>query len=134
MQFHNPLGRHVVLRRRKTLEDAGLMDRIAVNIYPEQGIAPGIFDDLAVRTPDFYDRAYEEVYQFTKTMRKRKKGIGFLGILMMQRICSSVAAGKATASKMLENRRAGLNPFINTPFWERFSYGAFFPIGNFCPI
>ena len=42
-------------------------------------------------------------------MRKRKKGIGFLGILMIQRICSSVAAGRATASRMLENRRAELD-------------------------
>ena len=42
-------------------------------------------------------------------MRKRKKGIGFLGILMMQRICSSVAADRATASRMLKNRRAGFD-------------------------
>ena len=105
MQFHNPLGRHVILRRRKTLEDAGLMDRIMVDIHPEQGAAPGIFDDLAVRTPDFYDRAYDEVDLFTMAMRKRKMGIGFLGILMMQRICSSVAAGRTTALRMLENRR-----------------------------
>ncbi len=37
MRFHNPLGRHVVLRRRKTLEEAGMMDRIAVNIHPQPG-------------------------------------------------------------------------------------------------
>ena len=89
--------------------DTGLMDRIAVNIHPEQGTAPGIFDDVAVRTPDFYDQAYNEVDQFTRAMRKRKKGIGFLGILMMQRICSSVAAGRATASRMLKSRRVALD-------------------------
>ena len=56
IQFHNPLGRYVILRRRKTLDDASLMDRIAVNIHPEQGTAPGIFDNLAVRTRIFMTR------------------------------------------------------------------------------
>ncbi|MFP2873302.1 phospholipase D-like domain-containing anti-phage protein [Acetobacter tropicalis] len=105
MRYHNPLGRHVVLRRRKTLEDAGLMDRIAVNIHPQPGEAPGIFERNAVRTPHFYDQAYEEVSLFTRAMKARQKGTGFLGNLMMQRICSSVAAGIATATKMLERRR-----------------------------
>ena len=40
MQFHNPPGRHVILRRRKTLEDPGLMDRIMVDIHPEEGAEP----------------------------------------------------------------------------------------------
>jgi len=108
MRYHNPLGRHVVLRRRTTLENAGLMDRIAVNIHPRSGAAPGVFERSAVRTPGFYDRAYEEVGHFTKAMKARQAGTGFLGNLMMQRICSSVAAGMATASKMLERRREGL--------------------------
>lgn len=108
MRYHNPLGRHVVLRRRKTLEDANLMDRIAVNIHPRAGAAPGVFERSAVRTPHFYDRAYEEVRQFMRAMKARQAGTGFLGNLMMQRICSSIAAGMATATKMLERRREGL--------------------------
>ena len=108
MRYHNPLGRHVVLRRRKTLEDAGMMDRIAVNIHPRSGAAPGIFERNAVRTPHFYDQAYDEVRQFTRAMKARQKGTGFLGSLMMQRICSSIASGMATVTKMLENRRASL--------------------------
>ncbi|MGI3212638.1 helicase-related protein [Roseovarius tibetensis] len=43
-------------------------------------------------------------------MKARQKGTGFLGNLMMQRICSSVAAGAATAEKMLARRREGLQP------------------------
>ena len=108
MRYHNPLGRHVVLRRRKTLEDAGMMDRIAVNIHPKLDAAPGVFERNAVRTPHFYDRAYEEVRLFTRAMNVRQKGTGFLGNLMMQRICSSVASGIVTATKMLESRRARL--------------------------
>ena len=108
MRYHNPLGRHVVLRRRGTLEKAGLMDRIAVNIHPQARATPGIFENKAVRTPHFYDQAYEEVRQFTRAMKSRQKGTGFLGNLMMQRICSSVAAGMSTAEKMLKQRREGL--------------------------
>jgi len=108
MRYHNPLGRHVVLRRRKTLEGAGLMDRIAVNIHPRPGTSPAVFERSAVRTPHFYDRAYEEVQLFTKAMKARQAGTGFLGNLMMQRICSSVASGIATATKMLERRREGV--------------------------
>jgi hypothetical protein len=107
MRYHNPLGRHVVLRRRSTLEKAGLMDRIAVNIHPQIGAAPGIFENNAVRTPHFYDQAYDEVRLFTRAMKARQAGTGFLGNLMMQRICSSVAAGIATAEKMLARRREG---------------------------
>ena len=107
MRYHNPLGRHVILRRRKTLEDAGLMDRIAVNIHPRGNAVPAIFEDSAVRTPHFYDQAYEEVRLFTRAMKARQKGTGFLGNLMMQRICSSIAAGISTAQKMLQRRREG---------------------------
>ncbi|KTE05257.1 phospholipase D-like domain-containing anti-phage protein [Sphingopyxis sp. H115] len=108
MRYHNPLGRHVVLRRRKTLEEAGLMDRIAVNIHPRPGTSPAVFERSAVRTPHFYDRAYEEIQLFTRAMKARQAGTGFLGNLMMQRICSSVASGIATATKMLERRREGI--------------------------
>lgn len=108
MRYHNPLGRHVVLRRRKTLEEAGLMDRIAVNIHPRPSTSPAVFERGAVRTPHFYDRAYEEVQLFTKAMKARQAGTGFLGNLMMQRICSSIASGIATATKMLERRREGI--------------------------
>lgn len=105
MRDHNPLSRHVVLRRRKTLENAGLMARIAVNIHPRNGAAPHVFEAGAVRTPHFYDQAYEAVQAFTLAMKARGKGTGFLGNLMMQRICSSIAAGSATAKKMLQQRR-----------------------------
>ncbi|MEP5354040.1 MAG: SNF2-related protein, partial [Luteolibacter sp.] len=43
MRKHNPLSRHVVLRRRETLENAELMPRIAVDIFPESKKSDGIF-------------------------------------------------------------------------------------------
>ena len=102
---HNPLGRHVILRRRKMLEDAGKLPRIAVNIHPKEGCAPSVFERGMVSTPPFYNDAYEEVRKFTRKMADRKKGTGFLVTLMMHRICSSIAAGRATAEKMLDSRR-----------------------------
>ena len=35
LKQHNPVVRHTVLRRRTTLEDAGLLERIGVRIYPD---------------------------------------------------------------------------------------------------
>ena len=101
---HNPLGRHVILRRRKMLEDAGKLPRIAVNIHPKEGCAPSVFERGMVSTPPFYNDAYEEVRKFTRKMADRKKGTGFLVTLMMHRICSSIAAGRATAERMLNSR------------------------------
>ena len=47
MRFHNPLGRHVgPAAAERQLEDAGLMDRIAVNIHPRPGAAPGVFGGM----------------------------------------------------------------------------------------
>lgn len=34
LQSHNPVVRHTVLRRRQMLEQAGLLERVGVNVYP----------------------------------------------------------------------------------------------------
>jgi len=105
-QYHNPISRHVVLRRRKTLEDNGLMPRIAVDIWPnarDTNIA--IFSDKAVKTSAEFDAAYEAVELFTKALRQRTKGAGFMQNLLRQRICSSIASGLSTARKLVEKRK-----------------------------
>lgn len=101
---HNPLGRHVVLRRRKTLEEAGLMDRVAVDLWPQEGDAPALFADGAVITPHYYDLAYEAVEAFTQAMSQRVKAVGFMKTMLLQRICSSVASGLSSAERMIETR------------------------------
>ena len=35
LREHNPIVRHTVLRRRQTLEEAGLLERIRVDIHPD---------------------------------------------------------------------------------------------------
>lgn len=105
-QYHNPISRHVVLRRRKTLEDAGLMKRIGVDIWPSPYDAfPLLFEGKAVRTSVDFDHAYEAVEKFTQALRRRTKGAGFMQNLLRQRICSSVASGLSTCRKLIERRR-----------------------------
>ena len=103
-QRNNPIVRHVVLRRRETLENAGLIPRIPVDIHPMQGSAPAMFDGVGLRTSSSFDIAYEAAEKFTDAFGKRQKAAGFLKGLLRQRICSSVASGLSTARKLLEGR------------------------------
>jgi superfamily II DNA or RNA helicase len=110
-QRENPFVRHVVLRKRTTLEARGLLDKIAVNIHPEAGLVAephrfnALFQGLALRTTPDFDRAYEEARAFGKVLAKRGKGGGFMKNLMEQRVCSSVVAGINTATMLLEGRQ-----------------------------
>lgn len=105
-QYHNPLSRHVVLRRRKTLEDAGLMKRIGVDMWPNpQDPNVRLFEGQAVKTSGDFDLAYEAVEKFTSALGQRVKGAGFMKNLLRQRICSSVASGLSTCRKLIEKRQ-----------------------------
>jgi ERCC4-related helicase len=110
-QRENPFVRHVVLRKRATLEARGLLDEIAVNIHPVAGLVAdphrfnALFEGLALRTTPDFDRAYEEARAFGKVLAKRGKGGGFMKNLMEQRVCSSVVAGINTATALLEGRQ-----------------------------
>ena len=110
-QRENPFVRHVVLRKRATLEAQGLLDKIAVNIHPEEGLVAdrhrfnALFQGIALRTTLDFDRAYEEARAFGRVLAKRGKGGGFMKNLMEQRVCSSVVAGINTATVLLEGRQ-----------------------------
>jgi superfamily II DNA or RNA helicase len=102
---HNPILRHTVLRRRKTLEEAGLLEPTAVAVHPDpkSGTSyPGVaFDGLGLRTNHPFDLAYQAAEDFTAALQKRKHGAGFMRTLLLQRICSSFASGRFTAEKLL---------------------------------
>jgi superfamily II DNA or RNA helicase len=110
-QRENPLVRHVVLRKRTTLEARGLLDKIAVNIHPDADLATdphrfnALFQGLALRTTPDFDRAYEEARAFGKVLAQRGKGGGFMKSLMEQRVYSSTVAGINTATVLLEGRQ-----------------------------
>lgn len=107
-QRENPLVRHVVLRKRQQLEDAGLLARVGVDVHPareqvsEQRAFDALFEGKALRTSEDFRQAYGEARAFSKALAKRGKGSGFMKNLMEQRICSSIHAGLATARRLLQ--------------------------------
>lgn len=107
-QRENPLVRHIVLRKRGQLEDAGLLARVGVEVHPNRSLAkdPHAFDALfeaqALRTTEDFREAYAQAQAFGKALARRGVGAGFLKNLMEQRICSSIQAGIASARRLLE--------------------------------
>jgi hypothetical protein len=100
---HNPVIRHTVLRRRQTLEEMGLLERIAVEVHPQAtaNYANITFDGLGLLTNHPFDLAYAAAESFTALLQQRKKGAGFMRTLLLQRICSSFASGRSTATTLL---------------------------------
>ena len=85
------------------------MPRIAVDVHPVKGqTLPTMFAGLGLQTSASFDVAYEAAEKFTKAFGKREKSAGLLKNLVRQRLCSSAAAGLATARKLLEGRRVEL--------------------------
>ena len=103
---HNPIVRHTILRRRQTLEEAGLLERVGVDIHPILDAADnayrGIgFSGLGLLTNHPFALAYQAAEAFTEALQKRTRAAGFMKTLLLQRICSSFASGRSTAEKML---------------------------------
>lgn len=103
-QRHNPFVRHVVLRKRKTLEDQGLLKKIAVDVFPRADAAAPGFEGKGLVTSAAFDEAYREAGKFGEALRKRDRAAGITEKLMLQRICSSFASGVSTAKALLEKR------------------------------
>lgn len=109
-QRENPFVRHVVLRKRSSLEDARLLPKVGVDLHPDRNLIrdPQRFDALfeakALRTSQEFREAYHEARNFGKALAKRGTGGGFMKNLMEQRICSSIHAGLNTARMLLEGR------------------------------
>lgn len=108
-KHHNPILRHTVLRRRDALEQRGLLERVAVDVHPDPRLPPSAYPGLpliglGLLTNHPFDLAYAAAEAFTRTLRKRSKAAGFMKSLLLQRICSSFAAGRETARRILEVR------------------------------
>ena len=68
---------------------------------------PGVgFSGLGLLTNHPFDLAYQAAEAFTAALQKRTKAAGFMKTLLLQRICSSFASGRATAEKMLRREAA----------------------------
>lgn len=106
LREHNPIVRHTVLRRRVTLEAAGLLQRVGVAIHPDpeaqQGAYAGVeFEGSGLLTNLPFDLAYRAAEDLTAALQLRTRAAGFMRSLLLQRICSSFASGRSTAAKML---------------------------------
>ncbi len=105
----NPIIRHTVLRRRDTLEEMGLLDKIEVNVHPDPNNSmtayPGqSFNGLGLMTNLPFDLAYQAARDFTAALSLRTQAAGFIESMLLQRICSSFASGKSTARKLLNRQ------------------------------
>jgi superfamily II DNA or RNA helicase len=106
LREHNPVVRHIIVRRRQTLEEAGLLEKVGVDVHPNPEAAatayPGVgLSGLGLLTNHPFDLAYHAAEAFTEVLKQRTKAAGFMKTLLLQRICSSFASGRATAEKML---------------------------------
>jgi superfamily II DNA or RNA helicase len=108
-QRNNPILRHTVLRKRATLEELGLLDRIAVDIWPSEAERLPMFAGLGLNTSPEFDAAYQAAKDFTDALRRRTHAAGFMQTMIEQRICSSIASGISTAKKLLDKRTAILD-------------------------
>ncbi len=103
---YNPVLRHTVLRKRKQLEDDGLLEKVGVHTHP---ITTNLkqyhsrFMGLGIPTNTPFQVAYEQAEKFSSLLQQRTKAGGFMKSLMLQRICSSFASGLSTAQKMLKH-------------------------------
>ncbi len=108
-QRHNPIVRHVVLRKRKVLEEAGLLQPVGVDLHPNQEKCRDpntfaiLFQRRALRTDETFLNAYEAAQAFGRACGRRA-GAGFMQNLLEQRLCSSCIAGLNTARQLLEKQ------------------------------
>ncbi|MDR3540483.1 MAG: phospholipase D-like domain-containing protein [Desulfosporosinus sp.] len=103
---NNPVLRHTVLRKRKQLEDDGLLEKVGVNTHPlTRNLVQyqSRFVGLGIPTNTPFQVAYEKAEEFCKLLNSRTKAGGFMKSLMLQRICSSFASGLKTAQNMLKH-------------------------------
>lgn len=110
---NNPFIRHIVLRRRKPLEEAGLLDRIAVDVHPDPvapaGTYKGVsFSGLGLVTIQPFERAYLLAEEFVDKVSSRAPATGLLRSIFLQRICSSFVAGRLTVQRILDKQRKPL--------------------------
>lgn len=101
-QRHNPILNHTVLRKRATLEDLGLLEKVAVDVHPARDNEKPFFEGMGLFTNQLFDNAYQAAVEFSRLVKQRTKAAGFMKNLMLQRICSSFESGRSTAALLLE--------------------------------
>ena len=94
------------MRKRKRLEDDRLLDKVGVTTHPLIGNLAQYqsrFVGLGIPANTPFQVAYQQAEKIRELLNGRTKTGGFIKSLMLQRICSSFAAGLKTAQKMLRH-------------------------------
>jgi superfamily II DNA or RNA helicase len=100
---HNPFIRHIVRRTRDFLENEIDPSTNETYLKKVEVILFGEDDAEAIFLPGYLMDAYETAELFCKKLSERMRSAGFLKMLILKRIGSSIEAGKNTAIKMLGN-------------------------------
>jgi hypothetical protein len=100
----NPFIRHIVLRRRKFLEDTldpetgePFLQPVGVNLHGES-------EADAIRMPLFFRDAYGMAEEFCCLLAQRARA-GYFRTLLLRRFGSTVGAGRRTVENLLSNWR-----------------------------
>lgn len=109
LYHHNPIVRHTVVRRRRTLEEKGLLERVGVIVHPQPDAPMGTYGDIAFMGVGLmanyaFECAYAAAEEFSHALGRRTRAAGFLKTILLQRLCSSFAAGRITAAKILSRQ------------------------------
>lgn len=110
----NPLKRHIVKRKRRDLEDQGLLEKIEVCVHPRYDLNDIRYNEIfrlgcspeykSIKTHDLFQKAYDCARNFCEEISRREvglRGTGFIQTILERRISSSAIAGLITADKIL---------------------------------
>jgi PLD-like domain/Helicase conserved C-terminal domain/SNF2-related domain len=100
---YNPFIRCIVRRSREYLENTIDPETNEPYLKPVKVELFGETEAEAVKMTSYLADAYHAAEDFCKMLGARMKAAGFLKTLLLRRVGSSIAAGKATAEKMLAN-------------------------------
>ena len=100
---HNPFIRHIVRRTREHLETTidpstgePYMDRIEVELHGETS-------EEAIPLPAYLEDAYHHAEEFCQRLSNRMQAAGFMEMLLLRRVGSTIYAGQRTAETILSN-------------------------------
>ena len=104
---YNPYIRHIVYRTRKYLEETMNPATNKPYLKKIEVLLHGEAEKEALILEGYQRQAYEKTQEFCGLLSRRVKAGGFLSMLMLKRIGSSIIAGKNTARKMLAWTKEG---------------------------
>lgn len=101
---HNPFIRHIIRRTRDFLENEidpstgeTYLKKVEVKLFGER-------PEEAILLPGYLHDAYQTAEEFSRVLAKRVKSAGFMKMLLLKRMGSSIEAGKATAKALLGSK------------------------------